>query len=551
MSSEYAFTLSSDELSPKAKEHDFREEIKRTELGINFPKNVILEKTRLVIIGEYSFDISLIQKKLQKIEFHSFLGVIAWMTNNDETGSLINIIPAFRSYINLAYVNGITVKSLSSFLDSCRSHEVTHGYFSFIKRFLKKWHELNLPGITDDVIDFISQVQLPQPKRPAGSKIRSDDPTEGWYTDSEFDSLVQAIWRAYESGVNSLWRTCILLLSAQFGRRPIQIAHLKILDLKETGASCGVSGRRIEFPGAKDRSANGFRQSKIEVHPISDELWFLCKCQAEKTILRFETVLGQKLTPKEKLNLPLFPSISDRALERKLEASTFLHKVDSAILASPVLHIPNGKVSIAIMMGPYGETIISHRTGRPLVQNAYRFRYTRARQLARSGVPRAVLKYWLGHETDYSIDTYYDDPAERARVLNDQIAPLLAPLAQAFQGNLKDSEASAARGDDPASRIELDGQEALGVGTCGEHGFCSASVPIPCYRCTKFQPWVLGPHHEVLNRLLERQRLENEVPRPGLKRRLLVPLQLDKDIQAVMEVISLCEARKAELRDSE
>ncbi len=127
----------------------------------------------------------------------------------------------------------------------------------------------------------------------------------------------------------------------------------------------------------------------------------------------------------------------------------------------------------------------------------------------------------------------------------------MAPLAQAFQGILRDSEADAERGNDPNSRIELDGMEELGVGTCGEHGFCSASVPLPCYRCTKFQPWVYGPHHEVLNRLLERQKLENDVPIPGQHRRLLVPVQLDKDIQAVRAVIALCEARKTVLEGAD
>ena len=68
---------------------------------------------------------------------------------------------------------------------------------------------------------------------------------------------------------------------------------------------------------------------------------------------------------------------------------------------------------------------------------------------------------------------------------------------------------------------------------------------------TKFQPWVFGPHHEVLSRLLERQQLENEIPRPRMGRRLLVPVQLDKDIQAVREVIALCEVRQAILKEHE
>lgn len=516
---------------------------------VKFPKNMRIDGHRIQIIGGASFNILPLQMKLTPEDLNSFMGVVGWIGTNGYIASLHSIIFSFRTYVISAYVDGITIESISLFLDKCRKHKVASGCFSAIKSFFIKWHALDYP-MSEDVIDFLFLVKLPKPKRPSGSKVRSDDPTEGWYTDNEYDSLVQAIWRAYESGEDTLWRTCILLLSAQFGRRPIQFAHLKIGDLKKYGISGGVHGRRIEFPGAKDADASEFRGSKIEVHPTHNELWQLCQRQSEDTIFRFETELGYELTQEQRLNLPLFAHRSNDVLHKRMCDARFLHEDDeNKMLASQVLHASSGIISSTIQIGPFGETVISHRTGEPLVQNAYRFRYTRARQIARSGCARAALQHWLGHETDFSLDAYYDDPAERARVLNEQIAPLLAPLAQAFQGNIKDSEAQADRGDDPTSRIELDGQEEMGVGTCGEHGFCSASVPIPCYRCTKFQPWVFGPHHEVLQRLLERQRLENEVPRPGLKRRLLVPLQLDKDIQAVREVIALCEARKIYLRE--
>ncbi|MFM5201282.1 MULTISPECIES: hypothetical protein [Aeromonas] len=532
------------ELQLKNKSMNITARITHKPQPIKFPKNMIIEGRKLKIIGGASFNIHPIKMKLKNEDFNSFLGVIGWLGANGGIASLNNIIIAFRSYVRFAYIDGITVETLSLFLDKCRSHKVGASFFGSIKQLFVKWNALDYP-ISEDVIDFLFLVKLPKPKRPSGSRVRSDDPAEGWYTDKEYDSLVQAIWRAYESGEDTLWRTCILLLSAQFGRRPIQFAHLKICDLKEHGISCGVFGRRIEFPGAKDADASEFRGSKIEVHPINNELWRLCQRQSKDTILRFEEALGHELTQDQQLNLPLFTHRSDNVLRKRIGEARFLHEDDeNEMLASHVFHVTGNQVSSVIQTGPFGETVISHRTNEPLVQNAYRFRYTRARQIARSGCARAALQHWLGHETDFALDAYYDDPAERARVLNDQIAPLLAPLAQAFQGNLRDSEAQADRGDDPTSRIELDGQEEMGVGTCGEHGFCSASVPIPCYRCTKFQPWVFGPHHEVLDRLLERQRLENEVPRPGLKRRLLVPLQLDKDIQAVREVIALCEARK-------
>lgn len=520
----------------------------------HLPKNLIITKSRIKIIGGESTDISSIRSHLSDEHFVAFVTTIVAIMENDvlsHKSLFSSMVPAFNRYCRMSKESDISISSLSILLEKCRNHQIASSDFRNVKALLKRWHQLNLPGVSDDIVDFISTVKHPSPKRPEGSKIRSDDPTEGWYTDSKYDSLVHAIWRAYESGREPLWRTTVLLLSAQFGRRPVQIANLKIGDLKSEGKSYGVSGRRIEFSGAKDKLAAEFRQSKIEVHPISDDLWQLCRLQATDTILKFEIHIGRNLSIKERLSLPLFTPIYTNVFSTRIKNAYFLNKDNNEALASPVLHISPGRISNTVFEGPRGETIISERTRQPLRQNAYRNRYTRTRQLAQQGVSRSSLEYWLGHETTFSLDVYYDDPAERARVLNDQIAPLLAPLAQAFQGTLRDSEAHAARGNDPSSRIEVDGKEELGVGTCGEHGFCSASVPIPCYRCTKFQPWVFGPHHEVLSRLLQRQRLENEVPRPGMKRRLLVPVQLDKDIQAVRSVIALCEARKAALKDLE
>jgi integrase len=520
--------------------------------GIKYklPENMVLTSSKLTVIGDFSVNITSIRHHLTEDLFASFLNTIITLANENgqlSSQTIYSYIHSFNRYIQ--YSREISITSLSILLDRCHRHSIGYSEFKQVKMLLIKWHSLNYPGISDDIIDFISKVKSPSPRRPAGSKVRSDDPTEGWYTNAEYDSLVQAIWRAYESGSDGLWKTTILLLSAQFGRRPVQISHLKIGDLKIIKTSNNISEKHIEFPGAKDRTTNGFRQSKKEVHPISDELFKLCQDQAADSILLFESHFKYKLSTTETLLLPLFPSRSKKSFENNLDNAKHLHKSNDSFLSSPLLHVKSGVISSIIQEGPSGQNIISERTSQPLLQNSYRFRYTRARQLARSGVPRGMLQHWLGHETKFSVDAYYDDPAERARELNNLIAPLLAPLAQAFQGELRDNEANAIRGNDPTSRIEVDGREDLGVGTCGEHGFCSASVPIPCYRCTKFQPWLHGPHHEVLSRLLERQRQENEIPRPHMGRRLLVPVQLEKDIKAVQEVIALCEARQAIVKE--
>lgn len=413
-----------------------------------------------------------------------------------------------------------------------------------VRSLLKIWYRLGYPGLSSETMDTINFLR--RPSAPARNRITSDDPTEGWYTTQEYDDLIDTYWIDYESGRIGLRNTCALLLTGQYGRRGSQLADLKVCDFRYEDETDGVSGRRVCFPGVKDRQAEEwFRGSKNDAHPMGDDLWDLCQLQIQETISLHEKIFERELTKYEREKLPFFQQDPRRLI---LLEKAKLKSFSERDFSSPFLHLNSGGMT-SILINGKGTPVISERTGQPVRQFAYRMRYTRARQLARLGVPRVTLQYWLGHEREGSLDHYYDDPAEDARLLNDQIQVILAPLAQAFSGSIRDKESDATRGNDPSSRIELDGK--INVGSCGEHGFCSASVPIPCYRCSKFEPWVDAPHDEVLIRLIERQEEENNIHLPSKGRRMLVPLQLDKDIAAVKLVIKLCDARKQELRNQE
>ena len=413
-----------------------------------------------------------------------------------------------------------------------------------IRGLLNIWYRLGYPGVSTETIEQVNF--LKRPGRPSRMRVTSDDPTEGWYTTQEYDDLVSTYWTDYESGRIVLRNTAALLLVAQYGRRGVQLADLKVCDFQCKGETDGISGKRVSFPGAKDRGAEEwFRGTKSEIHPMGDDLWDLCQLQIDNTVFAHEKLFDRELTVAEREQLPFFQQdprkliLIDKARVQSYSVRDF---------SSPFLHLRSSGIA-GILVNVRGTPVISERTGQPVRQFAYRMRYTRARQLARLGVPRVTLGYWLGHEKENSLEHYYNDPAEEARLLNDEIRIILGPLAQAFFGSIRDKEADATRGNDPSSRIELDGRH--NIGSCGEHGFCSASVPIPCYRCSKFEPWVDAPHDEVLIRLIERQEEENNIHLPSKARRMLVPLQLDKDIAAVKLVIKLCDARKQELKKQE
>lgn len=448
--------------------------------------------------------------------------------------TIVDIIQIFSQYCRFTDHEILSPKSLFIFYDHCKRNHLTH--FNKMRSFILYWSNFSPDAIDKQSILAMQSFSSIKPPRPSGSKVRSDDDSEGWLSDEEYYAIIDTIWSDFESGTNSLWNTTASLLCAQYGRRPIQLAHLKIKDLKQINEI----ERNIEFPGAKDQESEGFRLSKFEIHPIGDHLWQLCQRLAAESICEFEKLLGP-LPYDSRQELPLFYPRS--GLVKRLE---HVNKIDGNSVdqyASRFFHTRAKRMSTALRRST-GTPVWSIRTNDFIVENAYRFRYTRARQLARLGVPRLTLSFWLGHEYNESLDAYYDDPAERARVLNDGISNIMAPLAQAFRGRLIRNQSEATRASDASSLIELDGNDNFSVGNCGSDAFCTASVPIPCYRCTKFEPWLDGPHEEVLARLLERQDEENKTPLPGSGRRILTPLQLDRDIQAVLSVINQCDKIK-------
>ncbi|MBD9609811.1 hypothetical protein [Pseudomonas sp. PDM08] len=488
------------------------------------------------IYGTGSVSTKHIKKTLAPDLFQIFIKVINEICRLNVYAdiTIVDIIQILSQYCRFSKCNTISTISILEFYDHCSSKKLTH--FNQLRTFLLYWSNVSPNTITTQTLTTIKSLPTITPPRPSGSKVRSDNDSEGWLTDNEYYALIDVMWADYESGINSLWNTTASLLSAQYGRRPIQLAHLKIKDLRDnTGTD-----RHIEFPGAKDSDSEGFRQSKFEIHPISDQLWELCQRLAGESIIEFEKLLGP-LDYASRQELPLFFPRS--GLAKRLKIINETNEEISDKCASRLFHTRAKRMSTELRR-PRGTQVWSSRTKDYIVENAYRFRYTRARQLARLGVSKATLSFWLGHENYNSLNAYYDDPAERSRVLNDEISNVMAPLAQAFQGRLLRNKGDATRASDASSLIELDGSDDLAVGNCGSSGFCNASVPIPCYRCTKFEPWVDGPHYEVLERLLERQKEENKIPLPGSGRKLLTPLNLARDIQAVLNVINLCDEVK-------
>ncbi|UXH38374.1 hypothetical protein [Pseudomonas promysalinigenes] len=490
------------------------------------------EDKRLKIVGQGTISI----KHILQLEPVSLEGFKSTMTLIGLSGrfaptNIATIVRTFERAVKLAKCKRLDLASYHIMTAKQKNTDKNR-----LVSLLKFWLDSGFPGIGDDLTKV-----LPFEGGTASTKSnRLYSVTGGPYSDQEYDDLLSTYWYDYEYGTASLQNTVLNLLHASHSRRPIQYAHLKICDFENVGETNCVKGPRVSYPGAKDKGVSGFRLSKQETHPLSEDLWKLCNLQIRDSIAKFEEWTGHELSADDKQQIPFFLTPYKTLLIKKMN-EVDKYATLSEYYSSEIWHISSPAI-IKKLCVRSGSPVHSHRTGNLLNEFAYRMRYTKIKQLARLGASRQTLSYWLGQESLSAIDSYYNDPAELARKIQDGIGYIYAPIAQAFMGCLVEKENEATRGDDPSSRIEIDGDIALG--NCGHEGFCSAAVPIPCYRCSKFQPWIDGPHEEVLARLLKRQEEENNIFLKSKSRRLLTPLQLDKDIRAVETVIALCKQRR-------
>ena len=183
------------------------------------------------------------------------------------------------------------------------------------KGFFLKWHELGYPGIDAEVYGLLKSWRLRGCIK--GDAVKRLDPTKGPLTDIELTAFNEAAIRLFERDEIALSELGIALLVSNSGRRPIQIAHMKTIDLD--GTARNLKGERVpivRIPRAKQR-AERFRSS-FRAFSITEELLTILNAQRQAAIRSVEACLRQSLDESERIALPLFP---DMAAFSKLQQS--------------------------------------------------------------------------------------------------------------------------------------------------------------------------------------------------------------------------------------
>jgi len=455
-----------------------------------------------------------------------FFNTLTYYAANFSASHVQNVFFRCLHYLRVVGGSHITDSLLINYRSTLtRNNE---WYLGTIRGFLRKWHELGYEGISDDVIDLLDGWTIRGNIK--GDAVKRLDPVSGPLSDVELHAFNEGAVQAYERDAISFADMALGLVISNTARRPIQISYLRLKDVLNGSNMKGEPVYYLNMPRAKQRGT-GFR-AQIKQFAITQELWAILNTQAIQAVQSVENVIGFELQEMDRLELPLFPDLVEFAKIKSPRQLRDALKID-------LLHIKADEVSKTCKLIVDEVGIYSERTGQLLNISSVRFRYTIGTRAAREGFGELVIAELLDHSDTQNARVYIKNIPEHVEKLDQAVGYYMAPYAQAFAGVLVDSEAGAKRGNDLSSRIKVDNE---GIGNCGSYGFCGANVPIPCYTCMHFQPWLDGPHEIVYNKLIaERERLFKATGD------MQIAAVNDRSILAVADVIQRCANRREEL----
>lgn len=355
-----------------------------------------------------------------------------------------------------------------------------------LRGFFVAWHDYGFEGISNKVVDLLDSWSFKGNEK--GAAVLSGCPETGPFTDLEIGSLLEWANMAVAQKAIAYEDYAYLLTLVMTARRPVQIAALRGRDLVR---EAGVTGPifRLNIPRAKQQG-RGFRSTFRSLAILEDLYLVLCE-QHTRSIAEATTAIGREIEPELSAEIPIF--INKNSLTNVKDPGSLR---DMLLGDTPdKLHAITKTLNFALNRCAAASTARSERTGEFIRLAATRFRRTRGTNLRREGFGPFIIAELLDHSTTQSVSVYTENTAQEAVVIDQLVGAKLAPFAQACLGRLVNSEREAIRGGEPRSRIANQRQNA--VGTCGNFGFCASGFKA-CYTCFHFQPWVNGPHEEVL-----------------------------------------------------
>lgn len=437
-----------------------------------------------------------------------------------------NMFNRFNAFMKANNEDEITVNALSNYRASFDSdNEYKLGA---LKGFLLAWYEWSFDGIDKEAVGYLEELVLRGNTK--GNAVKGACPYSGPLTHNELGALIDWASNAFNTNLLNLEEYAYFMTLALTGRRSIQIRSLRSIDLILREDDNG-NDYIINCPRAKQRGT-GFR-GQFTPLPINEDLYLILSNQSNESIKRIESILGVVLPSKIQDQIPIF--LEEERLNKIVDQKDLIRRLTET---PDFLHMTRDTASYLLRKVSIKNTAYSERTGDFINFTAYRFRYTKGTNLTRRGITGVALAAALDHTDTQNIGVYVENTEETAKQIDEVMAPILAPLAQAFAGKLIASERDAIRANDPNSRVK--NRVSQNVGNCGTHSFCASGYRA-CYTCVNFQPWLEAPHTDVLVEVLSERRKQDKL---GVSQNVIQ--STDKLLLAVQQVVLMCEAIKSE-----
>jgi len=439
-----------------------------------------------------------------------------------------NVCLAIKNYYDKTGKRNIDETGLLKY-NSIYSKKSEEYRIGVLRVFLKQLYFLDFEAVSEQVFELLNSWRLSGNDK--GIAVLSLDPEEGPYSDTEFEAIKCGLDNKYAESVINEEEYSLAQLFAATGRRPIQIASLKIGDLSIDSDTLEITVFMLAIPKAKVRG-RGFRAGFTDFALI-ESIGQVLSVHIENIKNKAENVIGRELNKEESDLLPMFPDNLSQL--KKLSRNDM-----KDILSMDVTHRKTSAITLQLKNVIAKLQITSERTKLLLKTTGYRFRYTLGTRAAREGAGTLTIATLLDHSDTQNTKVYVANIPEHAATISEIMNNSLMHYASAFKGEVVESEDDVLTATPNAPRIRTNDNNDS-IGSCGTNAMCHDYAPIACYTCPKFKAWRDAPHYVVLTHLLaERKRIVDETDD------LQIAAINDRAIYAVTQVIKQCSELKGD-----
>ncbi|HCA9667862.1 TPA: site-specific integrase [Klebsiella variicola subsp. variicola] len=470
-----------------------------------------------ILDKDIKINTSLVLNILNPIHHKSFIDTLASFATTRSSTYTYGLFFAFYDYIKTTDNGVITEDNLEHYRGKTFNYKTD--LLNGMRAFLKKWLKLGNEGVSENHVSILYRGKLK--RRKIGEMVKVKDSIKGPLSENDIILFNEgAIW-LYENEYITLEYLTMALLTSYTGRRPIQTSHLKLKDLSNL-FSDNKNHSSINYPRAKH---SGEFRSEFTRLKITEDLNNLVLTLAEKNIHFFEQLCNRTLSIDEQKEIPLFINFKKIKKHKNINNLFDFMNMD-------YFHIRNNHITEVIKyIAKKNHALFNSKS-----INARRFRYSLGTRAAQEGYSEYVIAQLLDHRSISCVSAYVQNIPEYAIRIDEMMTNEITKYANAFKGEVIKSD---------SGQQQIRNHIGVNSGNCSNCKDCCAPVPIPCYTCPYFKPWLEAPHQEVYDYLItERERIAE------ITNDIKITFALDRTISAVLEVINKCNFIKDKEREN-